>query len=261
MAIGKISTNGWDIPKREVVEFHKKRTHYCVCVPIINEGKKITKQLAKMKKYSGLADIVLFDGGSTDGSTKHSYLRKQGVRALVVSPSGQSVQLRAGLSWVLEQGYEGVVTIDGNGKDDISAIPKFLKALDAGYGYVQGSRWLKGGHHANTPSDRVWIARLFISPILSIAGGKWHTDTPNAFRAYSREFLLDRRVQPFRKIFKRYEHLWYFTVRANQLGYKTTEIPVTRVYPRGKVPTKIVGWKRIGDVVNILKVVGGLYNP
>ena len=33
------------------------------------------------------------------------------------------------LAFVLEEGYEGIVTIDGNDKDDPEAIPRFIDAL------------------------------------------------------------------------------------------------------------------------------------
>ena len=42
-------------------------------------------------------------------------------------------------SWVLEQGYDGVVTMDGNRKDGVDAIPRFIAALDEGVDYAQGS--------------------------------------------------------------------------------------------------------------------------
>lgn len=249
------------IPTYEVFEFHPKKTKYCIGIPVINEGDKIKKQLYQMKRYAKLADILIFDGGTTDNSTNEGFLKKQGVRAKLVGPMGQSRQLRFGLSWALSQGYEGIVTMDGNGKDDISSVPDFLRTLDEGFDFVQGSRFIKGGHHKNTPTGRVFFNRFVISPLLSFAAHYLYTDTPNAFRAYSRKYLLHPQVKPFRDIFQRYELLFYLSTRANPLGLKTKEIPVTRDYPKGKVPTKIIGWKRVGDMINIFKITIGLYNP
>lgn len=254
-------TNNWKVPTFEVFEFRPKKTKYAIGVPVINEGDKIQQQLKEMKPYSKLADILIFDGGSNDGSVNKSFLKKQNVRALLVGPSGQSRQLRFGLSWALRQGYEGIITIDGNHKDDVSSIPEFIQALDEGYDYVQSSRFIKGGKHKNTPSDRIFFNRFVISPLLSFAARRWYTDTPNAFRAYSKKYLTHPGVQPFRDIFVRYELLFYLTTRANPLGLKSKEVPVTRKYPKGKIPTKIVGWKRIGDMLNICKITFGMYNP
>ena len=70
------------------------------------------------------------------------------------------------------------------------------------------------------------------------------TDTTNAYRAYSRRYLTDIRVQPLRDIFMTYELLAYLSVRATQIGMKACEIPVTRAYPKtGKTPTKISFFK------------------
>lgn len=61
-----------------------------------------------------------------------------------------------GLYWALERGYEGVVTIDGNDKDSIEDVPRFLEKLKEGYDLVQGSRFLKGGRAVNTPRPAIW---------------------------------------------------------------------------------------------------------
>ena len=39
------------------------------------------------------------------------------------------------------QDYQGIVTIDGNDKDDPEAIPRFIDALKQGLDVVQASRW------------------------------------------------------------------------------------------------------------------------
>lgn len=45
---------------------------------------------------------------------------------------------------LLDQGYEGIVTIDGNDKDDPVAIPQFIEALRQGFDFVQASRFISG---------------------------------------------------------------------------------------------------------------------
>lgn len=257
----QLNDENWEVPKYKISQFFQKKTKYCIGIPVINEGEKIRKQLKKMKQYSEMADILIFDGGSTDGSLDLKFLKSMNVRSLIISLPGQSKQLRAGLNFVLKQGYEGVITIDGNDKDEVSAILEFMKALDEGHDFIQGSRFLNGGYHENTPIDRLLIARFLISPLLSLAAGYWYTDTPNAFRAYSKKYLLHPKVLPFRDEFVRYELLFYLSIRASQLGLKTKEIPVTRIYPKGKIPTKIVGLRKVSDMVNIVRIALGFYNP
>lgn len=43
-----------------------------------------------------------------------------------------------GIYWALERGYRGVITIDGNNKDSIEDIPRFIQKLEEGYDFVQG---------------------------------------------------------------------------------------------------------------------------
>ena len=234
---------------------------YCLIIPVINEGERIQKELKQIKRFTKMIDVVVVDGGSTDGSVNPDFLKKVGVVKKIASPLGQSLQYQHGFTWALKKHYKGIITIDGNNKDGVSAIPDYIEALDQGYDYIQGSRFIKGGKHVNTPRERIFFNRFIISPLLSLAAGYWYTDTPNAFRAYSKKYLEHPKVKPFRKIFKRYELLFYLTIRANRLGLKTKEIPVTRKYPKDHIPTKIVGWKRLLDMWNILKISLGFYNP
>lgn len=195
-----------------------------------------------MRRLSDEADILLLDGGSTDGSLEFDFLQEQGVRALLrkQGPGRLSAQLRMGYAFAMLQGYQGTVTIDGNNKDGPEAIREFSRALDDGVDLVQGSRFLPGGQAINTPLTR-WLAiRLVHAPWISLVSGFRYTDTTNDFRAYSRRFLLDPRVQPFRDVFSTYELLAYMSIRGPKLGYRVKEIPVTRRYPaKGKTPTKI----------------------
>lgn len=255
------------VPNFECHEFAPKKRRYCLCIPIINEGERIIKELqkAQVSRVSEVVDIIICDAGSTDGSTAESVLRNLDVNALLVKKGSgkQGAQLRMGLWWALDRGYEGFITIDGNNKDSIEDVYKFVEKLEEGYDFVQGSRFVKGGQAINTPLVRLISVRLIHAPIISLTAKKWYTDTTNAYRAYSKKYLTDDRVRPFRDIFMTYELLAYLSVRADQLGMKTCEIPVKREYPKkGKVPTKISFFKGNFELMKILfKNLFGQYKP
>ncbi len=254
----------WDLPKFTVTSFKKKQTAFCVCIPVINEGKKIQDQLKRMKAYTKYADIIIADGGSTDGSLTREILMQNNVKALLIkeSPGKQGTQLRMAFAYALQEGYEGIITVDGNGKDDIAAIPAFIAALKKGYDFVQGSRFIKGGKAVNTPTSRYFGIRLLHAPLLSLASHFWYTDTTNGFRALSKRYLLHPQLLPFRKIFIGYELLFYLNIRAPQLKLRVTEIPVTRSYPKGEIPTKIHGMRgNLAMMRTLLQVMRGKYNP
>ncbi len=255
------------VPDFECNEWQPKTKDYCVLIPIINEGDRIKKELQRAKRYqvSDFADIIICDGGSSDGCTEETVLRDLNVNTLLVKkgPGKQGAQLRMGFWWALERGYKGFITIDGNNKDSIEDVPAFIEKLQEGYDFVQGSRFVKGGHGVRTPLIRLLSVRLLHAPVISLTAKQWFTDTTNAYRAYSREYLIHPQVQPLRDIFMTYELLAYLSVRASQLGMKACEIPVDRVYPKsGKTPTKISFFKGNSDLLKILfKNLAGAYNP
>ena len=245
------------VPNFVCNEFKKKSTKYCLCIPIINEGKRIIEELKRGQnnKIDKLVDIIICDGGSTDGSTDYKKLSQLGVNTIIVKTGKgkQGAQLRTGFYFALERGYEGIITIDGNNKDSIEDIPKFIEKLDEGYDFVQGSRFIKGGKAINTPLIRYLSVKLLHAPIISLTAREKFTDTTNAFRAYSKKYLSNEKVNVFREIFNTYELLAYLSVRASQLGMKTCEVPVTREYPKEeKTPTKISGVKGNYNLFKIL---------
>ena len=209
-------------------------------------------------------DIIICDGDSTDGCTDDKVLKSLDVNTLLIKKDEgrQGAQLRMGFWWALERGYEGIVTIDGNNKDSIEDIPKFIEKLEEGYDFIQGSRFIKGGKAINTPFVRLVSVKLIHAPIISLTAKQRFTDTTNAYRAYSRKYLTHPEVQPLRDIFVTYELLAYLSVRASQLGLKACEIPVRREYPKkGKTPTKISFVKGNMNLMKILlKNMKGDYN-
>lgn len=255
------------VPKFECIEYEEKNKDYVVLIPIINEGTRISKELQRATKHnvSEYADIVICDGGSTDGCTEETNLRKLHVNTLLVKQDKgkQGAQLRMGIWWALQRGYEGIITIDGNNKDSIEDVPHFIEKLQEGYDLIQGSRFVKGGKAINTPFIRTVSVKLIHAPIISMTAHQRFTDTTNAYRAYSRKYLTDDRVQPLRDIFMTYELLAYLSVRATQIGLKACEIPVMRAYPKqGKTPTKISFFKGNFELMRILfKNARGAYNP
>ena len=256
----------WQVPSYTTTFWNGRSRPHCVVIPVINEGERILSLLRRMAtlKIADQADVIIVDGGSTDGSLEPQRLQELGVRGLLVktAPGKLSAQLRCAYAFVLDEGYTGIVTIDGNDKDDPEAIPRFIAAIEQGYDFVQASRFLTGGVAENTPKSRDFAIRFIHAPMLSLASGFHWTDTTQGFRAYSRAMLLDPRVAPFRDEFTTYELLAYLSYRVPKLGYRCVELPTVRRYPKGEVPTKISSVRGNLSVLQVLmKACAGHYNP
>ena len=261
-----IVQSGWSVPSYTLTFWLQKTHDCCVIIPVINEGARITSLLERMASIgiAGIADIIIVDGGSTDGSLDPAQLKELGVRGLITKTgSGKlSAQLRCGYAFALSAGFTGVITIDGNNKDDPAAIKSMAKELESGADFIQGSRFITGGLAENTPLSRHCAIKFIHAPMLRLFSGFHWTDTTQGFRAYSSRLLLDPRVSPFRDCFNTYELLAYMSYRVPRLGFRCSEIGTVRRYPPGEVPTKISAFSGNLRVLAILfKACLGLYNP
>ncbi|MBT6842913.1 MAG: glycosyltransferase [Candidatus Melainabacteria bacterium] len=246
-----------------IKEYISRKSTYAIIPITWNEGEKIAKQIDRMQSIIDYADIIIADNASDDGSLADEFLQSKNIRAKVISSArGYGNALRPAISYALDQGYEGIITIDGNNKDGPEALIEMTEYLKQGYGFIQASRFMKDGTQKNMPLDRLLAVKLFMIPLFTIASGFAYTDPSNGFKAYSREFLLDTRVSPLREIFHDYRFQYFASTQAPRLGYKVIEVPASRVYPdQGKTPTKIRGiWARLTIMWQMLEAALGRYN-
>lgn len=120
--------------------------------------------------------------------------------------------------------------IAGNGKDNPSQIPMLIKPLlENHYDYVQGSRFLKGGSYKNLPFARRYMINGFTF-LVGLFTGFRGTDASNGFRAYKLSIFNDKRINIRQQWLNRYEFETYLHYKVISLGYKITEVAVTKDY-------------------------------
>ncbi|MEB3351447.1 MAG: glycosyltransferase family 2 protein [Cyanobacteriota bacterium] len=260
------ATAHWQVPEHRSLFWQGRSSRCCVVIPVINEGQRIRDFITRLEACAipAQADILIVDGGSTDGSLAIDWLQSHGIRGLLLKsgPGKLSAQLRVAYAFALRAGYEGIITIDGNNKDDPASIPAFLAALADGVDFAQASRYIPGGQQEHTPLVRHLAIRLIHAPVLSLASGFPWTDTTQGYRAYSARCLLDPRVQIFRELFSGYELLAYLSYRLPRLGFRCIELPTARSYPPGETPTKISAVRGNLNLIKVLlKASAGRYNP
>lgn len=216
-----------------------------VAVFCFNEHLKIERTLSRFPR-DATYDLVVMNDGSTDDSAGR--IRTFPGVELVSHPTnlGVGASMRTVNRYALERGYEVIVHVAGNDKDDPQLIPCLLQPILAhGFDYVQGSRYLTGGRSSGMPLHRL-LATRYVHPLLFfLATRRWVTDSTNGFRAFRTSLLLDPRIRLDQAWLDRYGLEPYFFCKVVQLRYKVTEVPVTKHYP-----SKSVGYTKIRPFVD-----------
>jgi len=213
--------------------------------PVLDEEIKIGHVIRRTPR-DVVDELVVVDDGCSDRSPEVA--RELGATVLPMGRTvGVGAALRAGYAYGIEHGYDVVVVMAGNNKDAPEEIPLLLDPIaDGRADFVQGSRWLKrGANFGQMPYYRRIATR--VHPLLfSLAARRRVTESTNGFRAVRREVLTDPRLRLDQAWLDEYELEPYLYLRAIQLGYRTAEVPVTKVYPprhMGQTKMKpITGW-------------------
>ncbi|MFC1707072.1 glycosyltransferase family 2 protein [Planctomycetota bacterium] len=213
--------------------------------PVLNEETKIAHVVRRTPKEV-VDEVVVVDDGCTDDSP--TVARDLGAHIIAMGRvAGVGAAIRAGIDYALDQGYDVVVVMAGNNKDSPEEIPLLLDPIAAGRAdFVQGSRFLKqNASFGDMPVYRRIATR--VHPLLfSLVSGRWVTESTNGFRAIHRRVLEDPRLDLHQAWLDQYELEPYLYAKTIRLGYRTEEVPVTKVYPKkalGQTKMKpITGW-------------------
>lgn len=222
-----------------------------VCPVAFNEHIKLRSVIERFLKVSikDQLDYVIVDDGSTDATSEMiRSFEPQGVRTIKhPARMGVGAAIRTAIKYACDKGYDVLVIMAGNDKDDPQEIPRLLDPiLSQGYDFVQGSRYLSGNRiGGDMPLYRKFATRLH--PFLfSLAVGRKVTDSTNGFRAMRLSLFTDKRINIDQEWLNTYELEPYVMFKAIMLGYRFCEAPVTKIYPAKKLGyTKmkpIVGW-------------------
>lgn len=197
-----------------------KKHFISVVMPCLNEEDAVgicVKQVIdtfKKNKFSG--EIIVADNGSTDNSA--SMAKKAGAKVIFEKRPGYGSAYLAGLS---KARGDVIIMGDSDGTYDFRQIPNFLKKIDKGYDFVNGSR-LKGNiaPGAFRFSHR-YLAVPFLTGMLNILFGIKFSDAHCGMRAFTKD--------AYRKMNLRclgMEFASEMIIKASSSDLKSTEIPI-----------------------------------
>ena len=173
--------------------------------------------------------------------------------------NGIGFAIKRGYRYALSQGFDLIVIMAGNGKDDPREIRRLTEPISKnGFDYVQGSRFLPGGKGERTPFFRRIFTRLFPFVWTFLTGVRC-TEVTNGFRAYRAAILEDPRINIWQDWLNGYELEYYLHYKVLTLGYRFTERPVSKVYSYAKKEayshiSPLKDWQQIVGPIVLLRL-------
>lgn len=154
-----------------------------VLIPALNAEPSVGDIVRSCRRFS--ENVVVIDDGSSDRTGEIA--RAAGATVLRHDVNrGKGAALKTGFTYALENGFDGVVTLDADGQHLPTEIPKILTArAESGAELIIGGRAHLFGHML--PRRR--MANRFSAWSIARASGAGVTDSQSGFRFYSAKLL------------------------------------------------------------------------
>ncbi len=169
-------------------------------------------------------DILVVNDGSTDETTRVA----EDAGAVVVEHPvnlGKGAALATGFRYAVGEGYDTVITMDGDEQHDPASIPAFLDAIEQnGLDVVVGSRM---DAVRDMPPLRVWTNRT-TSRVVSHLAGHDIPDSQSGYRA-----IRTPVVDGMKLVTSRYDTESEILIRAGRRGFSIGAIPIESIYTGG----------------------------
>jgi len=191
----------------------------CVVIPAFNESKEIAGLVKGIKE--SLPDILVVDDGSVDST---SQIAASAGAVVLKNPAneGKGVCLRKGFKYALENNFDAVITMDGDGQHLPEDLPVFLRlGEDPDSDIVAGNRMRKT---QNMPFIRV-ITNRFMSWMISILSKQKIPDTQCGYRLIKRHVL-----EKIELVTSNFEIETEILIKASRMGFKIESVPIKTVY-------------------------------
>jgi glycosyltransferase involved in cell wall biosynthesis len=199
-----------------------------VVVPTFNEVGNIVALCERVRAALPDAEIVVVDGGSTDGTAESARAVGERLGGVTVihrpGKDGLGAAYRSGFSVAREHGAEICVQIDADLSHDPLALPALVTNVEHGADLAIGSRYVPGGLTVDWPWHRRALSRWgnrYAAGVLGLAVN----DATSGYRAYSVPALDRMRFDSIRA--DGYGFQIEMTHRLVRAGGRIVEFPIT----------------------------------
>jgi glycosyltransferase involved in cell wall biosynthesis len=111
-----------------------------VVIPALNEADNLPYVLGRLPAM--VSEVIVVDGNSTDGTIAVTLEHRPDARIIMQTGKGKGNALACGF-----RASTGDITVmlDADGSTDPAEIPRFAAALNNGYDFAKGTRFMTGG--------------------------------------------------------------------------------------------------------------------
>ena len=224
-----------------------------VIIPTYNEIANIEKMLETLHRLHPALNILIIDDGSPDGTAnviKAYQQKKSNLHLLQRSGKlGLGTAYIKGFKWALENGYDGVITMDCDFSHEPEAIPTFLEKLGS-YDLVVGSRYIGGIRIMNWPMKRLLLS-YFASIYARTITGIPFSDSTGGFNAYTKKALASLNLDKIFSIGYAFQIEMKYKIWSH--GLPCIENPIT-FYERNEGKSKMSRKIILEAVVNVFRL-------
>ncbi|RJO63541.1 MAG: glycosyltransferase family 2 protein [Candidatus Omnitrophota bacterium] len=191
----------------------------CVIIPAYNEAQAIGDLIRAI--HLRKIDVLVIDDGSMDGTSGVA----QSAGAVVlrnVSNRGKGASLSRGFKYAMEQGFDAVITMDGDGQHLAEDIPLLIgRAQASASGIFIGNRMQET---QQMPCVRI-LTNMFMSWLISVVTMQNIPDSQCGFRLIKKDTLHSFSLTSFK-----FEMETELLLKAARHGIRIESIPVKTVY-------------------------------
>lgn len=196
-----------------------------VVIPAYNEAKAIGQVVRGLRSWG--VPVVVVDDGSADETG--ALAREAGAIVLRNEANkGKGDALLKGFRYALQEGYNPVLTFDGDGQHDPALLTVMLRAREENNADVVVGRRVMSWR--DMPPMR-FLTNRCMSAVVTWMGGKRITDTQCGLRLFSGEVLRTLLFGPKPKVVSsRYAFESELLIEACHHKFRVAEVPVSTIY-------------------------------